>query len=605
MIPLWILCILCVIIIASVLAFMIRKSKDINEAFTEVTLTDSAEQNQRNAFAVEKCSDLLSHDPAIGNNEYNVMNSILNGYRLNKWKPVKDDPMHPLPDKGYCYIYNDRSNNISDFLVGNESPCDISNPLFADNPMITRVFNNAYTDRTHTLPIQKCVIELDPNQITQSNVDRMWTKWGTSHCDLLSKSMRDELAFIKVIRDKARHRYDELVVDEEHMNAMNAQLVGHLGECGQCNAGWKATYGSKQDDYVSAETSLAQETHRLGKIMGSNEVLRNSNQALNDAIKMWNDLWVSQSNLYGTCTHQLNDCRALNDQAFSNYKSANNIYNGLSACNMSLSTEKMRLMGVYDQETGEYAKCSSTLSSESDRKNAMYNQLINVIDWNNTCQQELTHYKSLNDTYTDLYNKTYADYTACDIKRNEINGKLHITKIETVGCATQQGGLEQALIQTQKDFVTQEAALKEALTDLKAHEASLFECSRKKSKLNAVKEGLLVQNVTLYNELEVAYQKLRNAQMTAFDNQKDAIRTSFTASLLGVGAGCQANADEIPSLLNKANQLLGASFDPAQICKSCTPTQEQCEAAWMDDPDLCSLDMPRINKADQDQNLPN
>jgi hypothetical protein len=572
----------------------------------QVTLKDDAETVQRNAFAVEACGILESHSDGIGDNEYNVMNSVLKGYRFNKWKPSENDPAKAQmkDDKMYCYMYNDRDNNIADYMVSGESACDKQNPLFADNPMITNVFANSYTDRTHVLPIKKCVVEIDPNAATVSNVEHMWKKWGQSHCDVLSSSLRDELATSKTIFSKAEQRYNTLVGAEEYINGYRTQLTGDLASCGRCNQEWTDAYAVKWNDYIAQEEAMATETEKLSRLLTSNETLRTSNDVFKSDYDRWKEMWSSQSNAYWKCKPQLDTCKVMEAHALSNFQSASHQNRGLTNSNNALQTEKTNYTNLYNDQANHHARCDATLRSETDKKRAKYDQLIQVTGWYNTCNTERTHFSNMYATYSNMYTTVFKDYTSCDGRRNMTNNNLRNTQKGNVDCSHKRGTLEQSYIQTQRALSTEETNLKEAKETLRKNKESLFDCQKRKSNLESVKKNLLQNNVDLYNQLEIAYQKLRKERVVAFDNQKNAVSGSY-ASLLNIGKGCQANLDEIRVLEEQVQSIMDDKVDKGSMCLNCNPTEEQC-AIYKEDSTICPdpQDVARIEKSDAEQGLP-
>lgn len=560
-----------------------------------VTLREQAEQVQRDAFGVEACSLLNSESPQVGNEQYGVMNAILKGFRFNKWKPSEDDPQRDQvkADKAYCYIYNDVDNNIADYMLSKEGACDISNPLFAGNPMVSRVFTNSYTDKTHALPIQKCVVELEPNQVTPSNVNSMWSKWGSSHCTLMSESIRQELDKQRRLLVKAEEKYNQLMTADKYIQKVNEELTDSLSACGRCNEQWSNTYAAKMSNYVAQEDVMKNETVLLDRMMTSNYSLRSNNEKLTAEYDNWRTQWETQSNLYGKCRPMLAECRVLEAQASSNYQYVAGHNRTLTASNQVLQKERTKYTTLYNEQADHNARCEGVLRGETDKKTTMYNQLIQVTDWYNACNKERSHYASAYATYSNMYTRVYNDYNVCDQKRVKVNNDLRNAQRGNIECSTRRGQLEQSLTKYKRDFVYQEALVAEMRGDLKKNQGTLFECQRKKSKLESVKNNLLKNNVRLYNELEIAYQKLRSARATAFNNQKGAILGSYAGTLLGMGKGCQATADELKQLEEQANKLLGDGVDKGNICKACQTTEEQCAAVYKNDAYLCKVPMNR------------
>lgn len=594
----------CLIILVVVLCLIcVKLSRNGIEMFTSnMTLKDVPEASQKRTFGIESCDILKTDDETIGNAEYNMMTTMLGGFRLNKWKPVDDGMKNPGRD--YCYLYNDRPSNISDYMTS-LGGCDTNNPLFKNNPMITRIFEDSTEDKTHILPVKKCVLELDVNMITPSSINAFWRQWGSSgtHCDNLTGDLRGELSNVRVKYHDVESKYNRLVGADQALSERNRVLESDLLACGACNQVWSGVIGSEWEAITEEEAALSQEKRLFNAYTGSNTVLRTDTTAKRAERDNWRDLWGSQSNVYYPCTGSLSECRVQESQASSNYQAVLTINRGLTACNQNLSTNRNWFMSGFNQLNESLTVCDGVRVEETDKKTSKYNDLLKVTDWYHTCDLERGHFFNAYGTFSNLYRDSFSNYNVCVRDRNALNDTLASTRRNKLNCESERGSVEQRNIQTQRELSKREQALEQAKNDLRQARDAYFQCNNQRERLKSTKENLLVTNVELYNELEAAYQRMRKAQKTAFEDQRYVIEES----LLDVGKGCEANGAEIGDLQKQVQLLMQLPENKTDnVCGTCMVTQEQC-AIYEKDAVFCAnpTDRKKIEEQDKKDGVPN
>ncbi len=187
----------CILVVAC-LVFVLKTQFNNRENFVE--LNDNTRKHIRNSKGMEKCDFLFVETPDMPKDDYLTMSHFVNGLRLRKWKPNKDDEFYPQmkEDKEYCYMYNDELNDTQDIALNTDKsgfdPCTKDNPMF-DTPLVTNVFNSDFRDRAHNVPIRKCVFELDKNLLKDEKlVAEFWNKWNRQDCLSLERGLRQRLS---------------------------------------------------------------------------------------------------------------------------------------------------------------------------------------------------------------------------------------------------------------------------------------------------------------------------------------------------------------------------------------------------------------------------
>ena len=206
------------------------KNKTSKENFVE--LNDRTRKHIRNNKGMEKCDALFVETPDMPKDDYLTMTHFVNGLRLRKWKPNKDDDFYPQmkEDKEYCYMYNDELNDTQDTVFKTDQsgfdPCTKDNPMF-NTPLVTNVFNSDFRDRAHNIPIRKCVFELDKDLLKDEKlVTEFWNKWNRQDCLSLERGLRQRLSD-STEKKNALIRTQKLNQDEFIVKSNDLGIVRH------------------------------------------------------------------------------------------------------------------------------------------------------------------------------------------------------------------------------------------------------------------------------------------------------------------------------------------------------------------------------------------
>lgn len=212
-----------------------------------VSLNTDMQERYREENGIEKCGALLNYSPSLCNVEFETMNTFVNGLRFRKWKPVREDPMANSmnSNSAYCYLYDDEKNNTRDVIldgIDDDFDCSKANPIF-QSPLISNVFQTEYRDRSHQVPIKKCVFEIDPERVNDMPVvNQFWSRLRIQDCQMLSKDLRLELKTknqtleaLEMGRSNIWDSYQQasnLLVEKENENALcvfdNRKLDGDI-----------------------------------------------------------------------------------------------------------------------------------------------------------------------------------------------------------------------------------------------------------------------------------------------------------------------------------------------------------------------------------------
>lgn len=158
---------------------------------------------------VERCDALNAKDfgwrMEMDHGALSAMDTFVGGFRMREWKPENDSIVNNPnynPRMKYCYMYNS-SNQIEDLrdraLNANNGmvTCDAFKAYTNHPEFITRTFEDETPDKTHTLTYKKCVIEVDTDKITPSNLNAFWKTMGENECAELYRKNNSTLTNIK------------------------------------------------------------------------------------------------------------------------------------------------------------------------------------------------------------------------------------------------------------------------------------------------------------------------------------------------------------------------------------------------------------------------
>lgn len=149
-------------------------------------------------FQIKQC-DVLNVPTKMNASSIATANTVLGSKRLKQWQPDPPNLRSQDPRYDYCYINDDASTSMQDFILGGKA-CNKTNPLFTNTPFIADAFSSTSRDKPFTQASQKCVIKIDKQQVAQASANQLnafWSGYDDTDCDKLAQyfvSLRDSLS---------------------------------------------------------------------------------------------------------------------------------------------------------------------------------------------------------------------------------------------------------------------------------------------------------------------------------------------------------------------------------------------------------------------------
>ena len=196
-----------IVTILVVIAWFVVYYQRTNVANTDtlehfVAVNDAAVKAGLKEFGLEKCSILKNGDLDVGADM--MMKQYVDGLRINVFKPSNTKDLDS--SKTYCYLNNDFSYNAQDMLMADQ-PCSTTHPHFKNATFITNVFTDDKPSSILNAPINKCVLEIDPQKVTKEALQSFWGNIGETKCSDLYNPLRTANKECKAEMDKKTAKY--------------------------------------------------------------------------------------------------------------------------------------------------------------------------------------------------------------------------------------------------------------------------------------------------------------------------------------------------------------------------------------------------------------
>lgn len=593
-----------VVIVGLLTIWLLKPSVQTKEAFQGApsTLNDPAETYQRNNYAPQKCSILLSKGPEIGNREYDIMNSVIHGHRLNEWKPLPTDPMvntHKRTDREYCYMYNDSSNNIQDFnLQAQMGQCDKSNPMFKDSALITNVFSNSALDQSHVMPVQKCVLEIDPAQASSDEINLLWRSWANSHCDNISGTLRHEL--VKA-QDKLQHLKQDMTVlkaADATLRTQRTQIDQDLAFCGTCNVSWSNLYHAQTQNYMTTQESLFDTQAISQSLYDSNQFILNDNKRLGDDWRSTNTLNINETQKRNTCQTDLHTCTLDREFAEFRYNESYKVYEELSGVFNHLTSDVQTLEKDTKTVSEANVRCTNELNRVTPLRDNTLRDLTILKDNANKCSIDRhvveEEYKKEALRLKDITTK--ADTCRGERKKVEQDYNTLINNMSACRSHLAQQSYNLTVIDKSIQIETKvkEKAEDEYNAMRKNHEQCLVASTKNEETIKSLRQT----NIQIYNDLEknktvnqqmvdVAIKELNDSMECATNKAVDQIKKEMEINDRNL---CKVKSDKYQELAELEKQIAMAELDKKAAltsCSTCRPSVKQCVAQHLKNPMLC------------------
>lgn len=150
---------------------------------------------------VERCDALNAQDfgwrAQMDTSAVTAMDAFVGGFRMREWKPTPDNNAaatgvtHAKPGYQYCYLY-DNSNQVADLRDRTLSSCDTLKQRLGNPEVLVRTFTDKGSDKSHSLPYQKCVLEIDQSKMSVASLNDFWKRAGENECaEMYSRSAQN------------------------------------------------------------------------------------------------------------------------------------------------------------------------------------------------------------------------------------------------------------------------------------------------------------------------------------------------------------------------------------------------------------------------------
>lgn len=542
----------------------------------------------RDKNAIQSCEMLRTDDPAMSGKSQDTMRLVLDSHRINEWKPGPDEAqdMKTAPDKAYCYMYNDKKNNMKDIRLFDDTGCSMENPIFKGTPFINRVYGSKKSDNTHTIPIEKCVIEIDPSLITTPHLDDYWKRWGDTMCD----SVTDPLRVAVQDSDKAIEALENKITEiKELIELYNVRLDQTILDIKSCEI-TKEENEQVLKDLISQYNDIYDafkivEAQRNEAIILKSDKLEEEKEQL-QGVEEERSLFVEFSEKNNTCQIELQKC----NRAREDVEEALRIQLVTQAENEDVRAERIdelnTIEGEYNDLIRPVAECDSELEDGRRRLDETIENIDRTRGLYNTCEVEKAYNKARMEIFEPKFERMKERAEECLKKKEQLFRDNEICAEQKKTC----------------NFLKDEHA--NTLKRFREIRDKLLIVQERGREYNTIRKGLEEQNVFHYNELEQ-----KSAQLDEFENTlyKEEIRSSISNSeaiidkyrsdldkLTDVhiqSSGCVAKADYVRDLNKRKNHNAELKYRVdvlrSQSCYYCDPTITHCAEKFKNDKTLC------------------
>jgi hypothetical protein len=576
-----------------------NKQNGKNEHF-DIKHTDAVKQKVRYDNAIQSCDILrLNHNvpERINDNDelsnygeaYDTMKSVLDGSRIKKWKPGKNDiddlnAREAKNGKEYCYMYDDLENNMKDYAM--YGGCSKENDMFKNADFISKLFKTKQQDATHNIPLEKCVMEIDPEHTSSSNVQKFWNNWGSTMCSNTTDPLRSSMLTMRNnITDKTNQKNDLLPQIQEN----DTNLKKTQGEIRQCNKltkdqeeklnKYKFDFNQEFERYRSLETNKIKALKKEEEIEDKHDTLRKINQQYQNDFLTFDAKNNECQPKYKICDNQRINLQRERDIHQDNW-------------NRYQEQEKM-LKNNYGELSKEYnvlvppvSQCLATLNKTTeDQDNMMenYTKKKNIYD---TCIEERNLYDTKSSTMSNLLGDMQEKEKECLLNRNAEQENLNACQIVNEKCGYLQNK-------------HQNIALR-----LNEIEDKYEDCNNKRETLKSNIRSLEEINVELYNTLEESQELSHKAEQMVYTSEveetmklNDIVLQDYTTHLEQIAnekiktSGCSQKGELVMKIKMEENNNATLKYRieslKAKQCSYCDPTVKQCAEKFKNEDVLC------------------
>ena len=377
------------------------------------------------AFNEQPCDILKGTD--LSEDAYYTSTSFIPTMRLKEWKPV--DRAMIKSDRQYCYIDMD-----------NDS-CDMYDK---HAPFITNVFKDTSQDITRSMPTKKCVIEIDPSQVNNQELDKYWTSMGKAECNGVMLYLQQENANLQTKIEKVSHTIKDLEKTKTENTATTSKQNEVLGNLNRAIDETKDSIErtdvelvKKRQLYANLEENMSTSAASCKKTLGE---LRTSVGKCVTELKYWTGEYDNTTKSYATLnpiyqTQQVvyNTNKMALDNIISQYDNLVDKHDNLVLKYNSLHDNNVTCTDGLAACTTQYATCSNNDVVAVNNGTTTYGIWQQCITSAATCSNDNTRCQTENKRLTPLNTEAITSYQVCANQLVTCNDSLTKDKVTALG----------------------------------------------------------------------------------------------------------------------------------------------------------------------------
>lgn len=387
--------IISLILIVLCLAISQRK---VQEHFTSNKIDKQVVSQVYQNTGIERCESLYADIASKGDmrgqmtdRAVETMDNYILGHRLREWIPMDAKKQQEQASSGskHCYMMYDDNHNVIDPILKNEK-CDMTNTIFAGIDFIEKVYIDSNLDLTHTLPYNKCVLQINPNKVETTSMNYFWSRMGDAQCTQYKNTASNEIKGL--VNDVSRYN-EELKVfktlEPQYTKCMKDQQI--------------LNNNIKHVNYLYSLSNCAFTGECANVPVGSSVSMKTDYNNLQQTLKLKQEKMKSVSN-------DIKKTQKLLKENERKYNEENLVFYGLSNAAIRCSNvdlpEKKRALGELSDEYGRLYTTSNLVGQQLD-----------------TCKREFTNKTNEYSLLTSTINKLKSEWAG--------SNSLHVTCLST------------------------------------------------------------------------------------------------------------------------------------------------------------------------------
>lgn len=474
----------------------------------------NADENQSSKYGLERCKVLDLKPGDMTAKDFVMVQEFIQGNRIKEWKPKLDYPS----SNSFCYFYDDVENGMQDNMMTNCN-CDISKPIFRDNPMIKNVFHDVAPDRTHLHPIKKCVVEFDNGNVTSDNISKFMGALNDEYCTSLAMNMSLDLSdvqkqYSELLKLNSSIEYNYAFLkskyDEEYNSLLacasnNVRALDMIDKFTKSNAIYIKNSEIKKKNYEMCQEELSE----LWATTSNNIIdLRKDTEKYNKLeqveIEKLEECKKTSTDIQNDMQRYINNTGILFNMNENMYFQNSNLYIANEKCKKDIKITNDSI----DDYTRRYNICFPNIEEYN-----ICNPLLKV------CTESLAECDKEKRMYNEKYKENSLNYEICQSNLREVNDNINKCGLEydIVYATNKERG---ATINKQNITITDLIRKnKECSAYLKSRIALKNELERRNVELRKQKELLIIECSTVQNNDEKSSIELAKKQMASKANE--------------------------------------------------------------------------------------